>query len=129
MKKWDFETASKTYWSNCMMEAVKAKFRNPKVKIYFCRPRITENGHFQMFHFMWSDGEADYDFSDLEENGLPPWRNLFFKGAVRKFDLGFAERYCRYRNGRRGRVWRLTAKHMKGKRAGNENIKKRNRTD
>ena len=51
-----------------------------------------------MFHFMWGDGKADYDFSDLGENGLPPWRNLFFKGAVRRFPAGFAAKYTEYRN-------------------------------
>lgn len=95
-----YEVISKEYCSNCMIEALKAKIKNPKVKIYFCKPRITENRNFQNFHFMWSDGKADYDFSDLEENGLPPYRNLLFKGVIRKFDLGFAERYCKYRNGK-----------------------------
>ena len=100
MRKQHYVIVSKEYCSNCMVEALKAKIRNPKVKIYFCKPRITENGHFQMFHFMWSDGKADYDFSDLEESGLPPYRNLLFKGVIRKFELGFCERYCRYRNGK-----------------------------
>ena len=93
-----FEIISKEYHSNCMIEALKAKIHNPKIKVYFCKPRITENRHFQMFHFMWSDGVADYDFSDLKENELSPYRNLFFKGVIRKFDLGFAERYTKYRN-------------------------------
>ncbi len=101
MGKQSYKIVSQQYYSNCMFEALKAKIRNPNVKIYFCKPRITENGHFQMFHFVWTDGESDYDFSDLEENGLPPYRNLLFKGAIRKFDLGFAERYCKYRNGKR----------------------------
>lgn len=83
-----------------MVEALKAKIKNPKVKIYFCKPRITENQNFQSFHFMWSDGKADYDFSDLED--LPSDRcfinYILFKGVIRKFDLGFAERYCKYRN-------------------------------
>ena len=99
MGKQSYEIVSNEYYSNCMMEALKAKIHNPKVKLYFCKPRITENGQFQMFHFMWSDGTADYDFSDLEEPGLPPYRNLLFKGVIRKFDLGFAQRYCKYRNG------------------------------
>lgn len=102
MKKQSYKIISKEYCSNCMIEALKAKIRNPNVKIYFCKPRITENGHFQMFHFMWTDGKADYDFSDLEENGLPPYRNFLFKGVIRKFELGFAERYCKYRNGKCG---------------------------
>lgn len=101
MKK--YEVVSKEYYSNCMIEAVKKKLQNHRIKLYFCKPRITENGNFQMFHFMWSDGKADYDFSDLEERGLPPYRNLIFKGAVRKFELGFAEKYTNYRNKRKGR--------------------------
>lgn len=98
MKKQSYEIVSKEYRSNCMMEALKAKIRNPKIKIYFCKPRITEKGNFQMFHFMWTDGKADYDFSDLKENRLPPYKNVFFKGVIRKFDLGFADAYCKYRN-------------------------------
>lgn len=99
-----YEIISKEYTSNCMIEALKAKLRNPKIKIYFCKPRKTENGRFQAFHFMWSDGKADYDFSDFEENGLPLYRNLFFKGAIRKFELGFAKRYSQYRNRKQGGV-------------------------
>lgn len=94
----NYKIVSKEYYSNCMFEALKAKIYNPKVKIYFCKPRIAENGYFQMFHFMWSDGIADYDFSDLTENGLPLYRNLIFKGVIRKFESGFAEKYTKYRN-------------------------------
>ncbi len=94
-----YKIISEEYYSNCLFEALKAKAKNPKeVKIYFCRPRITENGNFQMFHFMWSDGKADYDFSDLKESGLPPYKNLLFKGVTRKFAHGFAEKYSEYRN-------------------------------
>lgn len=96
-----YEVVTKEYYSNCMIEAIKAKIQNHRIKIYFCKPRITENGNFQMFHFMWSDGKADYDFSDLKDSGIPPYRNLLFKGAVRKFELGFAEKYAKYRNGKR----------------------------
>lgn len=96
-----FEIISKEYRSNCMIEAIKAKIRNPKVKIYFCKPRITENGRFQMFHFMWTDGKADYDFSDLNDGEMPWYKDFIFKGVIRKFELGFAEKYTRYRNKRK----------------------------
>ena len=65
-----FEIVSHEYYSNCLFEAVKAKLRDPRIRLYFCRPRITENGRFQMFHFMW----------------------------VRKFPAGFAAKYTEYRN-------------------------------
>lgn len=89
---------SEEYYSNCMVEAIKAKMHNPQIKLYFCKPRITENGRFQMFHFMWSDGIADYDFSDLNGEEIPWYKNFIFKGRLRKFERGFAERYSSYRN-------------------------------
>ena len=59
-----YEVISKDYISNCLIEVIKAKMRNPQVKIYFCRPRITENGNFQSLHFMWEDENGSYDFSE-----------------------------------------------------------------
>lgn len=94
----NFEIVSKPYYSNCLVEAIKAKIRSPNVKIYFCKPRITENGNFQMLHFLWSDGTADYDFSDLHDCEMPWYKDFVYKGHIRKFKLGFAERYAKYRN-------------------------------
>lgn len=92
---------SKEYHSNCLIEAIKAKIKDKNVKIYFCRPRITENGHFQMCHCMWTDGIADYDFSDREECALKWYQCLWFKGAIRQFEYGFAKRYSEYRNNKK----------------------------
>lgn len=89
---------SEEFYSNCCVEAIRAKLKNKQVKIFFCKPRITENGHFQMAHFMWTDGKADYDFSDNEVDGLPWYKCFWFRGRIRKFNLGFAEKYSRYRN-------------------------------
>ncbi len=97
MKK--YKIISSGYYSNCMIEALKAKFKDPgHIKIYFCKPRITENGNFQMFHFMWSDSKADYDFSDLNDGEMPWYKDFIFKGVLRKFPPGFAEEYSRCRN-------------------------------
>lgn len=92
-----YKIVSKEYYYNCMIEALKAKIRNPKVKIYFCKP-IIKRGHFQNFHFMWSDGRTDYDFSDLNDGKMPWYKDFIFRGVLRKFPLGFAEEYSRYRN-------------------------------
>lgn len=95
-----YEIITKEYISNCMIEAIKAKLRNWNVTIYFCKPRFTENGNFQFMHFMWSDGIYDYDFSDLEYEERKPIQDLMFRGVIRRFEHGFAERYSRYRNGK-----------------------------
>lgn len=94
-----YEIISRDYISNCLIEAAKAKLKNHQVKIYYCRPRITENKNFQSMHFMWEDEKGSYDFSESEAAGLPPWKQLLFKGHIRKFEKGFAEKYSSYRNG------------------------------
>lgn len=95
-----FKYISKELYSNCFIQAIKAKIHDRTVKLYFCRPRFV-NGRFQMFHFMWSDGTADYDFSDLTENCHLPWYKCFiFKGRIRMFPKGFAEKYSKTERGK-----------------------------
>lgn len=98
MKKCTFIT--KQYYSNCLVEAIKAKLKNKSVKIFFCKPQTINS--FQLCHFMWTDGKADYDFSDKGIEDLPWYRSFWFKGAIRKFDLGFASRYSMQRNRKKG---------------------------
>lgn len=70
-----------------MIEALKAKIRHPfKVKITFI-PK-SEKGS---CHFMWSDGEADYDFG--VERDIKWYEVLLFKGEIRKRSLGFNKKY------------------------------------
>lgn len=94
----NYRIISKEYYSNCFIEAIRAKIHNSQIKIYFCKPRIAENGRFQMCHFMWTDGVSDYDFSDLNDEEMPWYKHFVFKGYLRKFKRGFAEQYSTYRN-------------------------------
>lgn len=95
----DFQYITHDYHSNCFIEALRAKFNDwHNTKIYFCKPRITENGHFQMCHFMWSGIDYDYDFSDTRDMPLPWYKCFLFKGKIRRFEKGTASRYSAYRN-------------------------------
>ena len=76
----------KYFYSNCLFEAIKAKIRNPKVKITVVL--ISEAGK---PHFLWIDGKYDYDFG--VERPLPGWHIPCFKGHIRKRALGFNEKY------------------------------------
>ena len=77
------------FYSNCLLEALKAKIRHPfKVKITFV-PK-SESG---CCHFMWSDGEHDYDFG--AERHFRWYDNFLFKGCIRQRELGSNERYKR----------------------------------
>lgn len=93
-----YKFITEKFWSNCLVEAIKARLRDKDVRIYFCKPQFTKNRKFQMAHFMWTDGKADYDFSDDDRDRLPWYKSFWFDGAIRQFDYGFAKRYSEYRN-------------------------------
>ena len=80
---------SDLFYSNCLIQALKAKVRNPKrVKITYVSPFANE-----VFcpHLLWSDGVNDYDFGI--EGYLNWYQRLWFKGHIRIRPLGFNERY------------------------------------
>ena len=84
------EDITPLYYSNCLFECIKAKIKNPKIKITYLSPFI--NKEFCP-HFMWSDGEYDYDFGI---NGYIPFCRVFwFKGCIRRRKLGFNRKWKR----------------------------------
>ena len=78
----------KLFYSNCLIEAIKAKIKNPKIKITYISPKINE-----VFspHWLWSDGVNDYDFGIEKE--LKWFQVFWFKGYIRKRNLGFNQKY------------------------------------
>lgn len=84
------ERSSEDFYSNCLIEAVKAKIKDPKhIKLFVCWPMYN-----QAFcpHVMWSDGKADYDFGTYEF--IPLFRAwTIHRGHIRKRALGFAQKY------------------------------------
>lgn len=75
------------FWSNCLLEALKAKTLHPiKVKI-----TVVPRSEAGCPHFLWSDGEHDYDFG--VERRLTGLQILLFRGCVRRRGLGFNARY------------------------------------
>jgi hypothetical protein len=69
------EVLSDYFYSNCLIEAIKAKLRNPKVKIQRYRMKWT-----RIPHFTWRNGGYDYDFGANES--IPS--KLFFRGYLRR---------------------------------------------
>ena len=69
------EEISRPYYSNCLLEATKAKIRNPEIEI-ITRPIPDTKIH----HFLWIDGDYLYDFG-VEERICTP---LLFKGCIRR---------------------------------------------
>lgn len=86
-----FEIISNDYYSNCLIEAVKAKLKNWKqIKITYVSPFYNE-----VFcpHILWSDGEYDYDFGNegKGDQGILNW--TLHEGHIRKRQLGYNQKY------------------------------------
>lgn len=86
-----FEIISHDYYSNCLIEALKAKFKDWKnVKITYVSPFYNE-----VFcpHFLWTDGEYDYDFGNEGRGDLGIQNWALHKGHIRRRELGYNEKY------------------------------------
>lgn len=79
---------SEYFYSNCLIEAIKAKIRHPiKIKIKYIPVRLNE-----VFcpHLMWHDGEYTYDFWAYEH--LKPYQILWHKGRIRKNEYDYYDK-------------------------------------
>lgn len=85
-----FEIVSNDYYSNCLIEAVKAKINNPKIKLTFVMP--WDNAVFCP-HILWSDGVNDFDFGNEGKGDLGIQNWTLHKGHIRKRGLGFNQKY------------------------------------
>ena len=75
------------FYSNCLLEALKAKIKHPlKVKI-----TVVLKSEANCPHFLWSDGKNDYDFG--VERYLNKFQKFWFYGYIRKRKLGFNNKY------------------------------------
>lgn len=84
------------FWSNCFLEAAKAKIRHPfKVKV-----TVVPRSEARCPHFLWSDGRYDYDFG--VERRLVGAQILLFRGYIRRRGLGFNQKYKK----RMRKAWR-----------------------
>lgn len=86
---------SRDFYSNCLFQALLHKLKHPtKTKLTYIRPKYGESFFF-VPHFLWSDGEYDYDFG--VEKFIKPYQVFWFKGNVRRRKLGWNEQYKRRR--------------------------------
>lgn len=94
-----YEYASEYFWSNCIIEAVKAWLKDPKnVKIYYLRPYVKEDGTFRQLHVVWTDGKYSYDFSDDDWYSQRHNPHLWYKGLIRRWPADWAEDIYKRRN-------------------------------
>lgn len=96
MKK-NYIIISKSFYSNCLLEAIKAKLKNWKaMKLYVIKPNKHTNSS---FHIMWVNQKTDlgYDFSDCRVH-TNWWKSILFKGNLRQFPKGFVQDFVLSKN-------------------------------
>lgn len=84
-------TISDEFYSNCIIEAIKAKIKNPSgIKIKYIPAHLNE-----VFcpHIMWHDGEYTYDF--WASGLLTPFQVLWHKGVIRKNEYDYYDKCIR----------------------------------
>lgn len=74
--------------SNCLIEALKAKIRQPKKVTIYCVHSLRARKK-KRLHFMWSDGENDFEFVPLSRFYFP----LIFRGQIKVHSLGTIEKF------------------------------------
>jgi hypothetical protein len=85
-----FEIISKDFYSNCAVEAIRAKLQDWKhVSLTYVSPFNNE----VCPHILWSDGKYDYDFGNegKGDQGILNW--TLHKGHIRKRPLGYNQKY------------------------------------
>lgn len=111
-KKKSYVISESSFYSNCLLEAVKRKIKNPfKVKII---PIINKNNYVRrilfnhieihtpvIVHWFWTDGKYDYEFTNYNElkykRVKKTEKNLKIKipfiihGIIKKYPLGYAK--------------------------------------
>lgn len=71
------------FYSNCFIEMVKAKLRNPAVKVMFLPAFLNECS---CPHWMWLDEEGEHDFHFKGQ--LPWWKWIWHRGYIRTVHRG-----------------------------------------
>ena len=86
---------SEEFYSNCLFEAIKAKLKNPKVKLYFRKPYLS-GLHIRSMHVLWEDEDYSYDFSDGDyDDSQVFWKYFWHKGYIRRWRKDFARRFVK----------------------------------
>lgn len=71
------------FYSNCFLEMMKAKLRNPAVKVMYL-PAFLNECHCP--HWMWLDDDGEHDFHF--KGWLPWWKWFWHKGRIRTVHRG-----------------------------------------
>ena len=74
--------------SNCLFEAIKAKLKSPKTVKISCVYGVTKEKK-KRLHFMWTDGNFDFEFVPLHKVYLP----ILFSGTIRVHKVGTISKY------------------------------------
>lgn len=82
----------KNYNSNCILEFIKCKIKNPKIKLLYVPAFLND---VRCFHIMWCDDKNEYDF--YCENILPFYKWIWHDGHIRKLKKGTYAKYMCYK--------------------------------
>ena len=72
-----------SFYSNCLIEVIKAKIKNPKIKVMYL-PAFLNDVYCP--HWMWLDENGEHDF---HYSGYLKWyKRIWYKGEIRTVHKG-----------------------------------------
>ena len=71
------------FYSNCFLEMMKAKLRNPSIKVMYLPAFLNECS---CPHWMWLDKDGEHDFHF--KGCLPWWKWIWHNGHIRTVHRG-----------------------------------------
>lgn len=77
----------KPYWSNCIIEAIRAKLKDPAIRLIMIWPWQND---VWCPHIMWTDGHFEYDF---HAHDVPMLGWVWHRGKIRTKPMGWARSY------------------------------------
>lgn len=79
---------SEEFYSNCFIEAAKAKLKNKDIKLMYIPAFLNE---VMCPHWMWSDESSEHDF--WHEGKIPWYKWFWHKGMIRTLKKGCYKKY------------------------------------
>jgi hypothetical protein len=73
------------FYSNCLIEAIKAKLNNINVVIYMSYDRDHVDNYFIFPHFYWKDRDLFYHFNCMEDESTRLIDQLWFRGRIVRY--------------------------------------------
>ena len=89
MKTYRVVSEPECFYSNCLLEAIRAKRRKPAVRWHWMPIRYNRS---RWPHVLWEEDGYIYHFQCAAKGRTPWWKRFWFKGYLKRYNLSAWEK-------------------------------------